>query len=214
MDNKIIAESPDDVLVRFQLAIAHHNFGVVLTKQGKNEAAIEAFRKAQKINQALVKEFPKTPSYAGNLATNLDSLALALDAAGQPGADQNFGAATTIYERLISSYPANVDYPIWEANCLRNQGLVLAEAGRIHDAHALYRKALNLLESVDAILQTPDGMRKQAVVLSNLAHCMVQTLRMHSIARLRFPRSFYLARREQLKIVSIWQSATIISVSC
>ena len=168
LDNKIIAESPDDVLIRFQLAMAHHNFGVVLTKQGKNEAAIESFRKAQVINQALVKEFPKTPSYASNLATNFDSLALALDAAGQPGADQNFGDATTIYERLISSYPANVDYPIWEADCLRNQGLVLAEAGRIHDAHALYRKALKLLESVDAILQTPDGMRKQAIVLSNL----------------------------------------------
>ena len=103
LDTAIIAESPDDVLVRFQLAMAHHNFGVILTKQGRTEAAIEAFRKAQEINQALVKEFPNTPSYASNLATNFDSLALALDAAGQPGADQNFRDATTIYEWLIAA---------------------------------------------------------------------------------------------------------------
>ena len=168
LDAKIIAESPDDVLVRFQLAMAHHNFGVVLTKQGKNEAAIEAFRKAHVINQALVKEFPNTPSYASNLATDFDSLALALNAAGQPGADQNFRDAIAIYERLVAAYPANVDYPIWEANCLCNQGLVLAAAGRRDDAQAHYRKALKLLESVDAVLQTSEGMRKQAIVLSNL----------------------------------------------
>ena len=168
LDTTIVAKTPDDVLVRFQLAMAHHNLGVVLTKQGKNEEAIVAFRKAQVINQALVKEFPDTPSYASNLATDFDSLALTLDTAGQPGADQNFREAIAIYERLVSAYPTNIDYRIWEANCLRNQGLVLAESGRTDEAETIYRKALKLLESVDAVLMTPDGLRKQADVLSNL----------------------------------------------
>ena len=170
LDAAIIAESPDDVLVRFQLAMAHHNFGVVLTKQGKNEAAILAFREAQVINQALVKEFPDTPSYASDLATNFDSLALTLDAASQPGADQNFRDAIAIYERLVAAYPTNIDYPIWEANCLRNQGLVLAESGRPDEAEAIYRRALKLLESVEAVLQSPEGLRKQAELLSNLGN--------------------------------------------
>ncbi len=169
LDTAIVTESPDDVLVRFQLAAAHHNLGVVLTKQGKNEAAIQAFRNAQVIKQALVKEFPNTPSYASELATDFDSLALALDAAGQPGADQNFRDAIAIYERLITAYPANVDYPIWEANCLQNQGRVLADE-RPDEAEAIYRKALKLLESLDTVLQTPDGLRKQVELLSNLGN--------------------------------------------
>ncbi len=168
LDTAIIAESPDDVLVRYQLGMAHHNFGVVLTKQGKNKAAIEAFRKAQAINEALVKEFPGAPGYASDLATDFDSLALALDADGQPGANENFQAATVIYERLVAAYPANVDYRIWEANCLRNQGLVLHESGQAEQAEALYHKALSLLESLDTVLQAPEGLRKQAIVLSNL----------------------------------------------
>ncbi|MFI5454747.1 MAG: protein kinase [Isosphaerales bacterium] len=168
LDAAIIAKSPADVLVRFQLAMAHHHLGVILMKQGNARAAIEALRKAQVINQALAKEFPDKPSYSSDLAVNLDNLALALDAANQPGADANFRAANAIYERLVTAYPANVDYRIWQANCLRNQGAVLAEAGRADQAEVLDRKALTLLETMDARLQTPEVLRKQAEVLSNL----------------------------------------------
>ena len=213
LDTAIIAKSPDDVLVRFQLAMAHHNFGVVLTKQGKNKAAIEAFRKAQAINQALVKEFPDTPGYASDLATDFDSLALALDADGQPGANENFQAATAIYERLVATYPANVDYRIWEANCLRNQGLVLHESGQAEQAEALYHRALSLLESLDTVLQAPEGLRKQAIVLSNLGvlhRAGAEEAFQRSIA---FPKNFYPVRRLPVKTDTIWQSLTTISVN-
>ncbi len=74
----------------------------------------------------------------------------------------------SIYERLIAAHPENVDYRIGQANCLRNQGAALANSGKPEQAEALYRKALARLETKDPSLQTPDGLRKQAEVLSNL----------------------------------------------
>ena len=168
LDTAILAKTPDDVLVRFQLAMAHHHLGVILMQRGTNEEAIAAFRRAQAIDQALTEEFPDKPGYSNDLAANLNSLALALDTAGQPGAEENFRAASVVYERLIDAHPENIDYRIGQANCLMNQGLVLATAGRAEQAEGLYRKALARLETKDAALQTPEGTRKQAEVLSNL----------------------------------------------
>ena len=168
LDAAILVESPTDVLVRFQLAMAHHHLGVILEKQGQAEAAIQSLRKAQVIYRALANEFPEKPSYSSHQAANLDSLALALDAARRPGAVANFQAANAIYEQLVTRFPDVVDYRIWHANCLRNHGLILAEANHPDEAEALYRKALALLKSIDAKLQTPDGLRKKAEVLSNL----------------------------------------------
>jgi serine/threonine protein kinase len=168
LDTAIIARSPEDVLVRFQLAMAHHHLGVIFLKQGNNPAAIGALRKAEVINRALAREFPEKPGYSGDLAVNLDNLALALDAAKLPGADENFRAAGVIYERLVAAYPANVDYRVWQANCLQNQGTVLADAGRVDQAEVLYRKALASLEAMDPKLPSPEVLRKQAEVLSNL----------------------------------------------
>ena len=168
LDSAILETSPDDVLVRFQLAMAHHHLGVILEKQGKPQAAIEALNKARAINEALAKKFPEKPSYSSDLAANLDSLALALDAASQPGAIENFRAANAIYERLVGGYPAVVDYRIWHANCLRNQAYILAQANHADKAEVLYHKALSLLRTIDTKLQTPDGLRKEAEVLSNL----------------------------------------------
>jgi eukaryotic-like serine/threonine-protein kinase len=168
LDTAILAKTPDDVLVRFQLAMAHHHLGDILLKQGKPQEAIAAIRKSQAINEALAKEFPDKPSYSSDLAVNFDSLALALVAAGQPGADESFRAANAIYERLIAAHPEQVDYQIWQANCLRNQGAVLTDAGKADQAEAILHRALTRLETKDPKLQTPDRLRKQAEVLSNL----------------------------------------------
>jgi eukaryotic-like serine/threonine-protein kinase len=168
LDTAILAKSPDDVLVSFQLGMAHHHLGEILRNQGKMIAAIDSLGKARDIHEALAKEFPDQPRYASNLAADLDSLAVMRDAAGQPGAIEVFQAANSIYERLVAKYPAAVDYKIWQANCLRNHGLVLAEAGKPEEGEKLYRQSLNLLETIDAHLQSPDALRKQAMVLSNL----------------------------------------------
>jgi serine/threonine protein kinase len=168
LNSAISAKAPDDVLVRFHLAMSHHDLGELLMKQGNAVAALASYLKAQAINTALVTEFPDRPRYRSDLASNLDSLALALDASGQPKVEETFRAAEKIYEGLVAAHPDNVDYRIGQATCLRNQGVVLAAAGRREQAGATYRRALALLETKDAEPRPVDWLRKQAELLSNL----------------------------------------------
>ena len=83
------------------------------------------FGKAQAINEAMIKVSPDKPRYRSDLGSDLDSLALAMSALGQPKVDETFAAASAIFERLIAAHPENIDYRIRQAMCLRNQGGVL-----------------------------------------------------------------------------------------
>jgi serine/threonine protein kinase len=164
----ITAVSPDDIQVKYYLAISHHDLGEVLLKQGDAEGAITAYHKAQAINEAMSRQHPDQPRYRSNLASNLDSLALAMSALGQPKSEETFRAATSIYDRLIAEYPENVDYRIRQAVCLRNHGAVLAGAGQAEVAEPIYRQALAVLDATTPKLRTDDWQRKQAELLSNL----------------------------------------------
>ena len=92
-----------------------------------------------------------------------------MNALGQPGADETFRASNAIYDRLITAASSdNIDYRIQQAVCLRNQGAVLADAGRPGQAEPIYHKALALLDATAPKLRTADWQRKQAEILSNL----------------------------------------------
>ncbi len=168
LDTAILAKSPDDVLIRHQLATAHKHLGEILRQQGRPKAAVEELRKARALYQALISKDPEKPSYSSELAANLDTLGLSLHDAGQPGADEEFRAAIAIYERLIDAHPQQAELRTWLANCLQNQGSVLAEEGKSDQAEATYQRALTLLETRDAKVQTPDVLRKQSEILSQL----------------------------------------------
>jgi serine/threonine protein kinase len=167
--NAAIADkSPDDVLFRFQLGMAHHDLGAVLIRQGNADAAIASFREAQAINEALAKKYPDKPRYRFVLAGNLSRLAMALGAASQPGVDEAFRAATGLYETLVLEHPENAEYRLHQSVCLRDQGIVLADAGKPQEAEAVLGKALALLDARSPKDRTADWQRKQAEVLNNL----------------------------------------------
>src|SRR5262249_34991707 len=129
-----------------------------------------AFRQARAINEALIQASPEKPRYRADLAGNLESLALALDALGQPKVEETFRAAIAIYEKLVAAHPDNVDYRIRLATCLRNQGAVRAKAGRVEPARSSYRRALAQFDTQDPKLRSPVGLRTQAELLSNLGN--------------------------------------------
>ena len=167
LNTPIMQKSPDDIQVCFYLAASHHNLGEALVRQGNAEAAIVEFRKAQAINEAMIKVSPDKPRYRSDLGSDLDSLAVAMSALGQPKVDETFAAARAIFERLIADHPENIDYRIRYAMCLRNEGGVLHLAGRTDQAEPIYRKGLALLDSTDPKLRTADCQRWQAKILFN-----------------------------------------------
>jgi eukaryotic-like serine/threonine-protein kinase len=168
LNTAIVDKSPDDVLFRFQLSMSHHDLGAVLMKQGKAEAAIASFRTAQAINEALAKKFPDQPRYRSVLAGNLNYLALALNAAGQPGADEAFRASDELYEKLVREYSDNAVYRLHQARALNVQAKVLTDADRLDPAEAVLRKAIVLLDAKGPKAQKPDWQRTQAELFNDL----------------------------------------------
>ncbi len=83
--------------------------------------------------------------------------------------DSTYKTALTIYDKLVATYPDNVEYQIGYARCLRNYGPILAAANRPQQALSVYHQALALLATEEAAAQTPDRLLSQAEVLNNLA---------------------------------------------
>ncbi len=168
VNSAIHAKSPEDVPVRLQLAVARHDLGQVLMRQGKPEAALESLEAASKEHAALAREFPDRPKYRLHVADTQDSIALALSALGRPGVDEAFRRASETYEKLVADHPENVDYRVRRATSLRNQGAVLADAGKPEKAEAVLNGALALLDSRDAKDRPADWRRRQAEILINI----------------------------------------------
>lgn len=165
----IATKYPDDVQIRFDLAKCHQNLGELLLEKGDTQAAVASFLQERSINELLVKAFPDKPRYSNVLAINLVSLAFALQTAEPAKAESTYNTALAIYEKLVTTYPDNVEYRIGYAGCLRNYGPVLAAADRPQQALAVYQKALALLATKEAAAQTPQRLLSQAEVLNNLA---------------------------------------------
>ncbi|MHB1557678.1 MAG: protein kinase domain-containing protein [Isosphaeraceae bacterium] len=167
LNSGILKTSPDDVLVRLQLAISHHDLGLLLT-QVDPDAAVASFNEAKAINEALAKQFPDKPRYRADLADNLDGLALALTAAGKPGADEAFRSAEELYQKLVAEFPANAEYRMHLAMSLRNQGKVLADAGKKDRAESIYLRGLALLDVKDTRAGMAEWQRTRAGLLINV----------------------------------------------
>jgi len=162
------AKDPEDVQIRLDLARCHNNLGEFLRRHGDPNQAVTSFLQARSINEALVKAFPDKPRYSGVLASNLANLALAQGVVDPTKAEETYRAAVVIYEKLVADHPVNVEYRLGLANCLREQGTIVANLGKPEQAEVIYKKALANLETKDAKAQSPESLRVQAGVLNNL----------------------------------------------
>jgi eukaryotic-like serine/threonine-protein kinase len=164
----IAANHPDDVQIRFDLAKVHHNMGELLLLRGEAKPAVDSFLKAREIDQVLAKASPDEPRYAHMLALNLVSLAAAQEIVEPSKVEATFREAQSIFEKLVKDYPHNINYRIAHAICLQNFGIVVAAANQPDQAEAMYKKALDLLNTKDAANQSRGRLRHRAEVLINL----------------------------------------------
>jgi serine/threonine protein kinase len=181
----IAKKYPDDVQIRFDLAKCHQNLGELLLEKGDTKAAVASLLQERLINESLVRAFPDRPRYSSVLATNLASLAFALQTTEPAKVELTYNAALGIYEKLVTAYPDNVEYRIGHARCLRNFGPVLAAAGKSKDALAVYQRALALLQTKDAAGRKPEWLLNQAEVLNNLGDLLRTTDQPNAEATLR-----------------------------
>jgi eukaryotic-like serine/threonine-protein kinase len=168
VNGPLTIKHPEDIQIRFDLAKDYQCLGDLQFEQGKLDLALASIRESRLRTEALVKEFPDKPRYSEVLAMNLADLGRVLHALNNPQSESMFQKSTAIYEKLVAAHPDNFDYKIGQAQCLSDQGTVIASLGHAEQAEAIYRRALALFNAKTGKAQTTESIRIQAGLLNNL----------------------------------------------
>ena len=180
VNGPLTIKHPDDVQIRMDLARNYQSLGDLQFEQGKLELALASIGESRSRSETLVKEFPDKPRYSELLAMNLADLGRVQHALSNPQSEAMFQGSAAIYEKLVAAHPDNVDYKIGQAQCLSDQGTVIASLGHANQAETTYRRALALFDAKIAKAQTTESRRIQAGLLINLAISTFPVPRRHS----------------------------------
>ena len=131
---------------QFDLAASHNALGTIRDEQGRPDAAVEEFRRAKRLLDALVLDHPGVTRFEGELAWTLTELGLLR------GSTEDLDRARGILEALVGGNPGVTRF---KAELARNQ----AALGELARRSGQFEKSRNLL---DAALST-----QQEIVADN-----------------------------------------------
>jgi serine/threonine protein kinase/Tfp pilus assembly protein PilF len=136
--------SPTD---RRQLALIHHNLGVVQHRIEQFELAKRHWSEALSISQQLVKDFPLDAQYLDSLTSSTLSLGvLCYDSDQFAEAEAYFREAQTGFEKLIVQYPNMPSFRSDHAKCRHGLARSLKEQGKLVEARGVLEAGEALLE--------------------------------------------------------------------
>jgi tetratricopeptide (TPR) repeat protein len=168
VNDALAKKDPNDRQVRFDLAKCHFNLGYLYTQQGRPDRAIPLIEKARDLNQTLVDELPDVPRNRELQAIYLRRLAEALNASGQPGAEDAYRKSLALIQRLAAQHPENAVYQLELARCLTGLGNLMTQAEKFEPAGELFEKGLAALDAGGAPAKATEALREKSILLSNL----------------------------------------------
>ncbi len=140
---KLVQAHPTVNRFQSRLAMEHYNIGLVLADRGRWGDATDCFRRARTLDLALIRANPSVADYRRDLAKDLRSLAyvsrrLRRGRVGQRVPwREGLGAA-------VAREPSNPEYRDELAYCLEGSAGLLESEGRLDEALAAHREALDL----------------------------------------------------------------------
>lgn len=165
--DQLSGEAKDDVSLERELARAYGRLGQVQggtqgSNLGDTRAALESYRKAVALSEAVLKHDPHNLRDLQNLALTYATLATALGWTGdKKGASANNLQAMRIREMLVQKDPANVDFRSDLARSYREAGAELVNRNDFAGAAEKYRQSLELSQQVfDAKPKNADYRRE------------------------------------------------------
>jgi tetratricopeptide (TPR) repeat protein len=161
----------DDPDFQFQRAVAFNKLGSVTAELGQPAEAVEHFRQALDLLEALTEQHPEDWNYRDESATVLDELGKALHAAGRSEqAGSAFQRAIDLETALIAERPAERNVQQNKAIALHHLGNWHRDAGRLKDAEDALRQAVDLQTRL--VEQAPEAhgyLQHKAAFLDTLA---------------------------------------------
>ncbi|HEV3255801.1 MAG TPA: protein kinase [Gemmataceae bacterium] len=144
----LIADSRGQRFFREWVAEAHDSRAIVLKQAGRNGEAWSAMYRSRDLREALAADFPEVPGCRQQLANVHNNLGVFFKWDGKfKEAERAYRQALGLYEEVAAKSPATAGQSQFRhdmANCRRNLGAVLDQAGRPAEAEAAYRQALSV----------------------------------------------------------------------
>jgi serine/threonine-protein kinase len=167
---------------RAMLAEMYTRLAHVTRDVGTKAQAIEGFRRANALLEAISRDDPSAIKPRADAAYNHNQIALLLSDLGRyPEALASFQLALGIRETISRANPQDVEMQVSVANVHNNIGNLLESMGKTDEALASHRRALALRESLSR--DAPDSlMIRHALAMShlNLGNLMRGAERLHS----------------------------------
>jgi tetratricopeptide (TPR) repeat protein len=165
---KMAEQQGDNPEVRFDVASAHHQVGLLHHSLGRPELALQNLRRAEKEFAALVAEFPERGLYRLQLADTLKILG------GLPPVESEdcLRRALTLTEELVREEPGSVPYRAEEADVRIALACILYTQHKATETEVHYRRASSLYE--DLSREQPEVLRHRQVLARAYLNLSVQ----------------------------------------
>jgi eukaryotic-like serine/threonine-protein kinase len=160
MFDRLEDESPLEITIRREFAGYYIGFSWVLRNQGKLEEGEKILRRAVRVAEELVQEFPGVPAHHESLADARNRLAYAI-------ADAKPDEAEAILRGNLALTDGETSFQL-QAQTWRDLGLALAKRRRYSQAEDAYRHGVSFFEK--ALARAPSSL----VVRGGLADALSQ----------------------------------------
>ena len=177
--DSLAAESGGDPVLQRELAAAYERLGDVLGRPysanlGDTAGAMDSYRKALRIREAVAAAEPRNPQLRRELAQSHRRIGWQLLGTAEAAAGRDhLQQAVAIYTALVTERPADLENRMGAAGAHNDLGAMLEELGDIEGALENGRLALALLEAAPAAARSdPEFRRRLSNTHENIARSL------------------------------------------
>jgi eukaryotic-like serine/threonine-protein kinase len=146
---RIADDHPDNAEYRCDVAMSHHNIGILRHRFGKLAEALVSHQSALAIRSSLAAANPGVTHFQRDLANGLNETGDVLRSLGRTAeARLSHEQARKILEDLLEKNPSVTDSQVWLVQSLKGLGASDQSEGRTADAVAKWRRAVAIGESL------------------------------------------------------------------
>jgi tetratricopeptide (TPR) repeat protein len=125
------------------LALSHHNIGLLLHETGKPAEALKAYESARAIRRRLADANPTVTEFQRDLARSHNNIGVLLRETGKPAeALKAYESARAIQQTLAREHPESPDFASDLGGTLNNMAVIELNANRFEEAGARLREAV------------------------------------------------------------------------
>jgi tetratricopeptide (TPR) repeat protein len=171
---QFLDEARDDPYLRNDLAVAHFKSGVIASKLGASNDAVQQYNRALVVLEELTAMDAPPAEQRAQLAVTHNNLALLLAARGEAAAARDhYASAIAIQQRLVREHAGEPTYAGHLAESHANLGMLLDQIGETDKAERSLRASVDMLRQLaESTHENSKYARDLAIACNNLSYVL------------------------------------------